>query len=149
MGYATHCHHNSQQPFHSFSINTRLSALISATGSSDDRIHYSNVSSDTSDICVIDLKPSQTHTTDERKQLYMAKSVITEATQLNKTLEIVEASQGVKWNLKRRSGSNLLPGQPLIGLDDGQLLPYLRQALLVPSLDKLSPHLWLVSSQIF
>lgn len=98
---------------------------------------------------MVDLKPFQTHTTDERKQLCMAKSVITEATQLNTTLKIVETSQGDKWNLQRRSGSNLLPGQPLIRLDDDQLLPYLRQALLVPSLDKLSPHLWLVSCQIF
>lgn len=46
--------------------------------------------------------------------------------------------------LRRLDGNSKLPGQPWVDLRTDELLPYLRKALLVETLDKVTPYLWLV-----
>ncbi len=46
--------------------------------------------------------------------------------------------------LRRVNGRPTLPGQPWVDLRTDELLPYLRRALLVESLDKAARYLWLV-----
>ncbi|KAK4182711.1 hypothetical protein QBC35DRAFT_546277 [Podospora australis] len=48
--------------------------------------------------------------------------------------------------LRRLDGSPKLPGQPWVELTDDTLLPYLRKAFLVETLDKVTPYLWLAGT---
>ncbi len=47
--------------------------------------------------------------------------------------------------LRRTDGKSTLPGQPWVKIGSGKLLDYLRRAFLTPDIDKVVPHLWLVS----
>lgn len=61
----------------------------------------------------------------------------------------LEAVQiGVQKMLRRCDGKNTLPGQPRADLRGQHLLAYLRAAHIPIHLDRLSPHLWLVSANV-
>jgi hypothetical protein len=63
--------------------------------------------------------------------------------------DVLEATRiGSQDGLRRRDGKSTLPGQPRIKLQHPDLIIYLRKAHLTPGLDKLTPHLWLVSPTI-
>ena len=48
--------------------------------------------------------------------------------------------------LSRNNGKQYLPSQPLIALEDGEVLPFVEKELLTPLLDRMSPWLWLLAT---
>ena len=62
----------------------------------------------------------------------------------NMTLELRQTAGEV--GLWRTDGSSTLPGQPRVQLQSPVLQDYLQDAYRVAELDKLTPYLWLVST---
>jgi hypothetical protein len=48
--------------------------------------------------------------------------------------------------LSSNNGKQYLPSQPLISLEDGEVLPFVEKELLTPLLDRMSPWLWLLAT---
>jgi hypothetical protein len=67
--------------------------------------------------------------------------------ELNSELQIIKGDKAVV-RLGRTDGSsgNALPGHPFIELEVDTIHSHLQSTILTPKLDKLAPHLWLVST---